>query len=219
MSILFNNRLPVAGLVIAAILGILFEELLQWPSWSLIVGLMVTVVGWGLFQGCREQLLFLFVFLVVGILHAWQSEESAARRLGLLINNSTSNVAVIGRVISPVKHSGKNRLTFFIEVEQLEWQDTLFQPGVSMFVHWEGPSPAYGDLLSFRATAEAPQLPRNPGEFNRAAWFSCQEIYTELMMDPSEPGTILSSGHGFFLKRWAILWRDRIEKLLESGIE
>jgi ComEC/Rec2-related protein len=180
---------------------------------------MVIIVGWALFQGCREQLLFLFVVLLFGILHAWQSEESAARRLGLLINNSTSNVAVTGCVISSVKHSGKNRLTFFIEVEQLEWQGSLFQPRVSMFVHWEGPSPAYGDLLSFRATAEAPQLPRNPGEFNRAAWFSCQEIYTELMMDPSEPGTILSSGHGFLLKRWAIQWRDRVEKILELGIE
>lgn len=79
--------------------------------------------------------------------------------------------------------------------------------------------PACGDLVSLRATAQSPASPKNPGEFNKVAWLARQKIYTELSMDPSEPGKILVSAYGFFLKRWSLQWREHAEKLLESGLE
>jgi ComEC/Rec2-related protein len=214
-----GKRFPFAGLVLAAMAGILIEEFLQWPSCWLLLGFIVVLGGWLLFQRWRQQLLFLLVILFFGVLHAWQWKEAPSQRLALVINNSPTNLMVKGVVTSEVKQVGKNHLAFFMKVEQLEWNATILRPGVTMLVHWEGAMPAYGDSISLRAAAQSPPLPKNPGAFNKAAWLARQEIDTELVMDPSEPGTILSSGHGFFLKRWAIAWRSHAEKILESGME
>ena len=183
------------------------------------LGLMVAFGGWCILRSWRQPVFFLLVVFFFGIVHAWQWEEAPPRRLASLINNSASNILVKGFVTSEVKRVGKNHVTFLMEVQDLEWNAKILTPGTTMLVHWEGAMPAYGDLLSLRAVAELPPLPKNPGEFNKAAWLARQEVCTELRMDPSEPGTILSSGHGFFLKRWAIQWRGRAEKLLESGLE
>ncbi|MCX6957752.1 MAG: ComEC/Rec2 family competence protein [Verrucomicrobiae bacterium] len=214
-----GKRFPFVGLVLAAMVGISLEELLQWPSCWLMLGLMVTFGGWCVLRPWRQPVFFLLVIFFFGIVHAWQWEEAPAHRLAVLINNSASNMLVKGVVTSEVKRVGKNHLSFLMEVQDLEWSSATLTPGVTMLVHWEGTLPAYGDLLSLRATAESPSSPKNPGEFNKAAWLARQEIATELKMDPSEPGIIVSSGHGFFLKRWALQWRDRTEKLLESGIQ
>jgi len=216
----FNKkRLPFVGLLLVAMVGVLFEEIFQWPSWSLMLGMLGVFAGWLIVRRWRLPICFLLVMLFFGIVHAWQWEEAPAKRLGVLLNNSNSTMLVRGVVTSEVKHVGKNHITFFIKTEQLEWNFRTLTPNVTMLVHWEGVLPAYGDLVSLRATAQSPSLPKNPGEFNKAAWLARQEVCTELMMDPSEPGKIVSSNRGFFLKRWAIAWRERAEKLLECGIE
>lgn len=214
-----GKRLPFTGLVLAAMIGILMGEFFQEPSWSLILGIIVTFGGWLFLRRWRLFFCFLFVVLFFGIIHTWQSKESPARRLALLINNITNTVLVKGLVASEVKRSGKNQVTFFIKTRELEWNSMKLMPRVMMLVHWEGTVPNYGDLISLRATGQPPSLPKNPGEFNKLTWLARQGVYTELKMDPSEPGTIISSGHGFFVKRWAIAWRERAEKILESGIE
>ncbi|MBX9577649.1 MAG: ComEC/Rec2 family competence protein [Chthoniobacterales bacterium] len=214
-----GKRFPFVGLVLAAMVGILSEELLQYPSWWLMLGLMAAFGGWLMVRRWRLPFCFLLVALFLGLIHAWQWEEAPARRIASLINNSNSTVLVKGVVTSEVKRVGKNHVTFLMEVQQLEWNFTTLTPSVTMFVHWEGAMPAYGDLVSLRAAAESSPLPKNPGEFNKAAWLARQEVCTELKMDPSEPGVIVSSGHGFFLKRWAISWRERAEKVLELGLE
>lgn len=199
--------------------GILIEDFFQWPSWSLMLGAVVAFGVWIFLRRWRCSIFFLLVLLFFAILHAWQWEEAPARRLASLINNSNSAVLVRGVVTSEVKCVGKNHLSFLMKVEQLEWNSSVFAPQVTMLVHWEGAIPVYGDLILLRAVAEAPSLPKNPGEFNKAAWLTRQEIDTELKMDPSEPGKIISSGHGLLLKHWAMEFHKRAEKLLESGIE
>lgn len=214
-----GKRFPFAGLVLTAVLGILVEEYFQWPSWSLMLGILAAYGGWLLAERWRLPCCFLLVALFFGIVHAWQWEEAPASGFASLINNSNNTVLVKGAVTSEGKRSGKNHLTFFIEAQQVEWNFKMLKPNVMMLVHWEGAEPHYGDLVSLRATAQSPARSKNPGEFNKVTWLTRQGIYTELKMDPSEPGTILSSGHGFLLKNWAIQWRERAEKLLESGIE
>lgn len=118
----FNKkRLPFAGLVLAAMVGILFEEIFQWPSWSLMLGVMAAFSGWCLLRRWRLLIFFLFVAFFFGVLHAWQWEEAPARRIATLINNGTSNVLAKGVVTSEVKCVGKNHLTFLMQVQQLEW--------------------------------------------------------------------------------------------------
>ena len=219
VTLLNKKRLPFAGLVLAGMVGILGEEILQWPSWLLMLGWIALLGGWCLLRRWRLPFCFLLVALFFGIVHAWQWEEAPARRLALLINNSNSTVLVKGVVASEVKSVGKNHVTFFIRTQQLEWDSMMLPSQVTMLVHWEGAEPRCGDLISLRAAAQSPSLAKNPGEFDKVAWLARQKIYTELSMDPSEPGTILSSGYDFFLKRWALEWRNRAEKLLESGIQ
>ena len=91
-------------------------------------------------------------------------------------------------------------------------------PPVTMFVHWEGPALVYGDRVSLRAQATSPQGPRNPGEFNIETWLARKEVFTELRMDPADPGRILSAGNNHQLMRIAQESRKKIGEWITLGI-
>ena len=56
-----------------------------------------------------------------------------------------------------------------------------------MLVKWAGESPAYGDRVSIQGEAiRSPEPPRNPGEFDYAAYMNRLGIYSEIsMLDPT----------------------------------
>lgn len=214
-----TRRFPFVGLLIAASGGVFFEEVTSFRScylfiFCLLLALIVLV------QPAHQLRIFLFVACCFATLHAWQWQESPGVLIASIVNHSVDDCDIEGVVTSEVKLSKTGNASFFLSAKKIEIQNQeLSGLGVPMLVHWEGPIPAYGDLVHFRAIAKTPASPRNPGEFDYVAWLARQGIFTELSIDPSNPGEILSSGHGFFLMHWALACHHKVEKILELGIE
>lgn len=214
----FHRRYPFVGLLLAALFGILVGE---YASCSVAVFFFVGV-GAALLVLLRKKdriSLFLFVAASFAILHQWQWQQSPALKVASFLNNNLSNIAVEGVVSSEVKLSKSGTASFFVNTKKLTLDGKELNVAVPMFVKWEGPVPAYGDLLRFQAEATKPSLPRNPGEFDFFSWLARQGVYTLLKVDPSHPGEILSSEHGFFFMQWALACRYDAQQLLQLGIE
>ena len=164
-------------------------------------------------------MLLLMVVSCFATLHAWQWQESTARQLAKVLNHQSDDLLVEGVVSSDVKLSKGGSASFFLDVRKVQLGEDEIFPKVTMLTRWEGTPPSsYGDLVRFRALAKSPLRPRNPGEFDYARWLERQEVYTELRMDPSDPGEILSSGNGFRLMTWALESRRWLEHTLALGI-
>jgi ComEC/Rec2-related protein len=216
-----NRRFPFLGLVLAAIVGILTEEIFSFPSWgiflgSLLLGGVLLFFIWKNPLSCiiEQGLFFLFIALCFATLHAWQWKESPAYQVASLLEKRGDDIAVEGRVASEVKVSSNHYSSFFLQTDRIS---ELTLP-VTMFVHWEGPPLLYGERVSLRAQAISPQGPRNPGEFDAKTWLARKEVFTELRMDPSDPGRILSSGELHQLMRMALECRQKIGEWITLGI-
>ena len=219
MPTLLVRRFPFAGLLLAAIAGILFQELAGCRSSLLLALSLMLGAGVLLVKRSHQLILMLMVACCFATLHAWQWEESSAARVAKILNDVADDFSFEGVVISEVKLSAAGNASFVLRADKINLPGCSIFCNVPMLTHWEGVMPAYGDRLRFCAVATSPPCPRNPGEFDYAAWLTRQGIRTELKLDPSNPGEIISSNNGFFLMRWAIATRHRLESLLQLGIE
>ncbi len=207
--------------MLAAIVGILIEEIFSFPSWvifsgSLLLGGFLLFFIWKkkFFCTIEQGLFFLFIALCFATLHAWQWRESPAHLVASRIEKRGDDIAVEGRVTSEVKVSSSHHISFFLQTDRIS---ELTLP-VMMFVHWEVAVPAYGDRVSLRAQVTSPQGPRNPGEFDTKTWLARKEVFTELKMDPGDPGHIIPSGDLYQWMHMAEESRKRVAESIALGI-
>lgn len=216
-----KKRFPFLSLLLAAIAGILVEDYFSFPSyWLLFIAVPLGArVLLPLVALERSKVLYIFVAACFGILHAWQWKESPACQLAGWINKSEENLSVEGRIISEPKNSKNGHATFFLVTKKIAFGTHTVSLPVTMRVCWEGVPVAYGDEVAFQARASAPEPPRNPGEFDAVEWLTRKEVWTELKIDPSDPGKILSSNHGSLFLRWSFAVRHWAERTLALGVE
>ena len=167
----------------------------------------------------REQFLFfLFVLLFFATIHAWQSSESRARAIALHAKTRGQEVVVEGKVTSEPKISLHKNISFFLRVDHIDNSCAQIYCPVTMFVRWEGPMIACGDRVSLRGVICLPQVPRNPGELNTAAWLLGKDTCTQLEMDPADPGCIVSRGLLSCVMNSLAGIKRKVEYLITLGI-
>ncbi len=187
---------------------------------SLLLGLSLLFFLWkNQLSRNREQFLFfLFVLLCFATLHAWQSRESKARAIALHAKTRGQEVVVEGKVTSEPKISLHKNISFFLRVDHIDNSYAQIYCPITMFVRWEGPMIACGDRVSLRGVIGLPQAPRNPGEFNTAAWLLEKDTCTQLEMDPADPGCIVSRGLLSCVMDSLTEIKRKIEHLITLGI-
>lgn len=72
------------------------------------------------------------------------------------------------------------------------------------------PSLNYGDEVYLTGRVQIPREARNPGEFDYHLYLARKGIGTQIVSDPGEV-RVLAEGSGFFLRRWALHLRGRVE--------
>lgn len=226
---ILSQRFPFAGLLLAAIVGILLSSWLG-PSWMLLaaVGALSAPLLLLRRQGgvCWALTLGLFA-----LMQLWSWGESPARKLAVWLDEHPEEFQVVGVVSgeAKAKSSSSEVSTFPLRLEELRsihsldssesveraqsMERTISLP-VLVQVRWFGVTPQYGDRVSFRALPSRPPPARNPGAMDYRGWLERHGIYTQFRVDPAEPGVILSSGHGNPLMGWAIEARRRMEAIL-----
>jgi ComEC/Rec2-related protein len=224
---ILKQRFPFAGLLMAAIAGILLSSWLG-SSWLLFIGLSAVSLPLLLFWR-KGGLCWVLTLTIFALMQLWSWQESPASKLAAWLEAHPQEFQILGVISGEPKASTSGVATFPLRLEELrpidsvESMESIGSMGeegkaitlpVLVQVRWSGVTPQYGDRVSFRAMPARPAFPRNPGTMDYRGWLERHGIYTQFRLDPSQPGSIVSSGHGNPLIGLAIKARHRMEAIL-----
>ena len=214
-----RQRFPFGGILAAAILGMLLAFFLGATIW-----LAFSLLGFWLFLllfRLQESHSWALTAAAFSLLQLWSWSEAPSRKLALWLDAHPGDFSVTGVISAEPKLSPAGDATFPMRLESMtslgDGAGAITVP-VTVLVRWEGERPSYGDLVSFCAEPERPPAPRNPGSMDYRGWLEHQGIFTEFRINPSEPGKIVSRGHGNPFLSWAIAARHRMERILETDL-
>ena len=211
-----RQRFPFGGLLLAAITGILLGELLGSTWW--LAGALFALAGILLITVRHGGPCLALTVATFALIHLWDWNEAPARTLGEWFDRHQGKYEVRG-IVSQIPRTGSSgSVTFGMKVEGIGFPDErngeVTTMPATVQVSWYGDAVTYGDRVRFRAANSRPASPRNPGAMDYRRWLDRHGIYTQFRLDPSEPGTVESHGHGNPILAWADSARRRVEKIL-----
>jgi len=211
-------RLPLAGVALAAVAGILLAaHAAPPPGW-----LAGFAIGGLLLAPWRHGLPALLVATaaIFALAHQWQwtrapdrlwaealgAEPRAARITGVLIDEPRE----IRRDTRP---TGQWRAR--LRAESWTLDDATVRRGGIVTVRWTAqPEPRYGDRWTIEGELRPPPLARNPGEFDAATWYGRQGIFLELRSRGRGESELLARDEGRLIPAAALRARAWILRTL-----
>jgi competence protein ComEC len=208
-------RLPLLGIALCAVAGILLADRFQPPPLAAaavaIVGLMAAAGRGGTFA------LGLSAAATFAAVHVWQWQDSPARAWADAV--APGHVSVTGVLIdepSPAGGSWRARL----RTEQWAVGDRTVPLQQTILVRWRSEiPPVYGQRWSITGSLERPRPPRNPAAFDAATWLARHGIFLELRSLEPRDALLLDAGDGSPIKSAAINARDWILRTISLGLE
>jgi ComEC/Rec2-related protein len=173
-----------------------------------------------LFLGRRGLPFWLLVLAVFLVRHDLDWRRNPGRRPIDLLSQGVQIVHVTGIVTTdPVSagyayHTPHSR--FDIRVTSID------AGGGAPFeaeVYWSGPPPDWGDEVTLVATIAPVAPPRNPGEFDLAAYLARKGIFAELSSNYPEDGRVVAHGMGNPILAWARNCRAVLQRRISLGLE
>ncbi|MFA7234778.1 MAG: ComEC/Rec2 family competence protein [Terrimicrobiaceae bacterium] len=211
-----RQRLPFLGLLLAAIGGILFSDVVSWPSavFCALAGLFL-VAG---FLPLRGPWILLSVAGAFACAHVWQTRESTSRRLADLVEDGRFLVVAEGRVSSDPAPHGAAHERFTMRVERLELEGKELRSSARVAVVVPAPAPAQGDRVRVTGSLRVIEPPRNPGEFNAKAWMARNGVTCQIEVAATGDLTIVRKASRYSLVSVANRSRQWMENTLRLGI-
>ncbi|MEI6492963.1 MAG: ComEC/Rec2 family competence protein [Verrucomicrobiota bacterium] len=214
--ILFRQRLPFFGLLIAAVSGIIFASLVSWPSAVFFTASIVLLTGACIFN--RGPWIFVSVACAFACVHLWQTRESTSFRLASLVGAGRLLVTAYGVVAEHPVPYGATRERFSMSVDQMEMGGKVLAPSARVSVVMPSPAPARGDRIRITGSLQAINPPRNPGEFSAKDWMARKGITCEIEVAAPADLVIEKKACWFSVFTAANRSRQWMEKTLSLGI-
>jgi competence protein ComEC len=213
---LLRQRLPFLSLLIFAMCGITIAEHAQ-----------VASVIWLSLAGVAAAVFFLragsisFAFLTVCVfaaIHLWQGAESQSARFAAWLGERAMVAEAQGIVVSEPRFFPGVRSSFELRLSQLRGDNADLAPSFLLQVECLGPPPAYGDEIWLRGTLRKIEPPRNPGQFDFAAWAARRNIFARIVVEQRDM-QILQREQGNPLVSLALRARAWLRQILTEGVE
>lgn len=211
------QRYPFLPLVLLASAGILAAEFLPWPgvAWG-----GIALAAAAAFFLSRRTLAFAAVIVATfATVHLWQSRESAASELARQIQGREWLVEAEGVVASEPRILSEKFSSFELRLRRLRVDDRNSTPPATILVTWPGTPPAYGDVVRATGTLGPIAPPRNPGQFDFAAWCARKGIFSNLVIAHTNDTEILARHQGSFIVALALRIRENMKQTLTAGID
>jgi competence protein ComEC len=211
----WQQRLPFACLLGAAIVGILGGNFLRIDSIVYLAGFGFFLLVW-LIQR-RAVWIYSAAGFAFAALQIWQTHESPASAFADSLDGEKTVASARGRIVghSVGKPGAKTR--FLLEVEALEIHGQIIRPGFRILVSAPVDPPLWNDCVTASGTLRRVPGPRNPGQFDNRTYQARQGVTCELAVSASadiriEPDARLS------IPRLASDCRRWMEASLREGI-
>jgi competence protein ComEC len=212
------TRLPLVGLALAAVAGILAGEFFALPAAALVA---VTVAGLA-FAFARAGLvpLWLATASVFALAHTWQWQADPQRAWTRAITEEPRTAVVTGLVTDEPQALSGSKWRVRFAVEQWELGESKAAVPAEIVLRWAvEEQPRYGDRWRIEGVLTRIPPPRNPGEFDAAAWWGRQGVFLELRAADASRAKLLERGQGSPLIAAALAARAWMLRTLALGLE
>ena len=216
ICVLFRQRLPFFGLLLAAVAGILFASAVSWPAAVFCSASMFFLAAALVFS--RGPWIFVSVACAFACVHLWQTRDSTSYRLAGIVGSGRVLVTASGVVDANPVPSGTTRERFAMRVEEMEMGGKILGPSARVAVIMPAPAPERGDRVRITGTMQVIKPPRNPGEFSAKDWMARKGIACEIEVATPADLLITKKASGLSLFTTANRCRQWMEKTLSLGI-
>ena len=216
IGVLFRQRLPFFGLLIAAVSGIVFASSVSWSPAGFFAASMVFMAGAFIFK--RGPWIFVSVACAFACVHLWQTRESTSYRLAGIVGSGRSLVTASGVVTANPVPYGATRERFAMLVDQMEMDGRILSPSARVSVVMPAPAPARGDRVRITGSIQTIKPPRNPGEFSAKDWMARKGITCEVEVASAADLVMEKKASVFSIFTAATRSRQWMEKTLRLGI-
>ncbi|MFM8981865.1 MAG: ComEC/Rec2 family competence protein [Spartobacteria bacterium] len=211
----WQQRLPFAGLLGAAITGILLANFLPVDSTASLAGCGFFLLVWLIHR--RAVWVYLAAGFAFAALQIWQTRESPAWMFAESLGGEKTVASVRGRVVGLSDGKPGAKARFLLEVEELEIHGQILRPACRIFVSAPADAPTWNDRVSASGTLCEFAGQRNPGQFDFRTYQARQGVTCELIV--STPADIrIEPDAGFSIPRLAAECRRWMEATLREGI-
>jgi competence protein ComEC len=210
----FRQRAPLAGLFIAAALGILASDQQPewWPAWSaafLGTALVVLRIR-GTLPAC------LLMFFTFAFWHGNQVvTDPGYQRSHQKPFDATEHTVTLLVLSEPKLDPLRSVQRFTALVSCIDNRSARFQTSAEC----SGEPFSYGDRLLAQGKFYLPKHPMNPGEFDFGDYLQRQNIYLSFRAHHEVPAMIIAQNQGDPLVAVALAGRQRILESLQVGLQ
>lgn len=211
-------RLPLLGLAIAAIAGILVAEYVSIPpAWLIaltIIALMAALVRPG------TPALLVAAASAFALAHGWQWRDTPARQWAAQLAPESREVRVIGVLTEEPKENPPGVYRAPLRVERWQLGSQRIDLASEVIVRWSPEkTPRYGDRWDISGVISLIPPPRNPAEFNAADWWGRRGVFLELRGGKDTPPQLLARHAGSPLQSAALSARGWMLHALGLGLD
>lgn len=209
-------RLPLAGLAIAAALGVWASDMLvPDPLWLAAAAAVFLLVGAGARGGTMA--LCAGAACVFGAAHAWQWSANPARLWAGDVASIPRTTEVTAVLVEEPGETSSDSWRARAKIEEWKFGEASPAHPAEVLVRWSGgDTPHYGDKLRFAGLLSRPERARNPGQFDTGQWLERSGVFLELR---ATSAMLVSRGNGSALQSWAYAARGWMLRTLALGLE
>ena len=216
-----QTRKPCLCILLCAVAGILLSERL---ACSLPVALLAAFCfAAAAIFGRRILPFWLLIGTSFFIRHEVDWRENPGRLPLDLLAQGITHLRGVGIVTSDPAGAGYAFHTphsrFLLDVTDIRYDGRDVSTDFSAQVYWTGPPPAWGDEVSLSAGVSAVPGPRNPGEFDMAAYLARKGVFAQLSCNYSDDNLVLAHDKGERFLTWARNCRAALQRRITAGIE
>jgi competence protein ComEC len=214
-ALLLRQRLPFLYLLGFAIIGILLGRYLPFSSTPWIA---LALISAAIFIRWRGALVVLGISLFA-CLQIWQTRESPAAILANWLEAEPVPAEAYGLVASEPRVFESGSASFDLQLSTLSAGGKTFSPNITVLAEWPGPPPALGDEVRIAGELQNIEPPRNPGQFDFAAWSRLRQIYSRVTAKDGREAIVLHKEQAFALQRAALASREWMHHAMVQGID
>ena len=214
-------RQPLVGLAVCGVLGIVAAE--RWAVEPMAAAGLVVVGAAVLLWRAATVGVWLFAALAFFALHTVRHHGHAARELAREFADGPRVVQAVGIVWDepekPTVWTRNITARFRLKLESLTLAGAARGADIFVNVAWAGEVPAYGDRVALTGRAANLAGPRNPGQFDAAAYAQRQGVWSEIRARFAADCRIESRGHGNPVQAYAYETAREIQRRLALDLE